>query len=494
MRILHVVDPAFPGGGGCTLRQLSGPLARIRSAEQRTVVLGTRAHAALATRCDVPVDGVVPVPAGRPLFAARALRRLIHTWERTDGPFDIFQGWSLGAAVALGAAAPGRRMVAWASVGPVSEPGLSLLRRATRRNPVPILAGDPRVLAAFARAGFDRSHLSVLPAAVDPDAIDPGRRNAIRGRWGTSRRETTVGLLGEPIRWGDARRAVDVGMRAAVAGRPVRIVAHPDAARRDDAERWCHALDHENMMILDDDAAEPWRIAPGFDVVLAIEPPPSSTGYASAAGAGRGGALGDGGVDTSEVALVGRLGAGGPERIFGLRGLLLGGDRAERPDGGIAPVLWAMAAGKPVVATPSIAAAAGIVHERTGLIVPEDDPGAASLAVERLHDHPELGASLGAAARAFIASERHVSGFCVRMREAWERLANDDSVHVPEEPRTASEAARSVAAEVHATHDAPGAASGDAELRWFDRSAGTWVDAGAEEQRDDHAPGERRAD
>jgi len=182
MRILHVIDPAFPGGGATTLRQLAAPLRRIRSVEQRVVLLGHRGHARLARRCGVRPHGTVPVPAGRPLLAARALRRVIDAWEAEEGAFDVLQGWTLGSAVALGAAAAGRRILAWSATGPVSEPGLAAVRRAARRNPVPMLTADPAARDGFVDAGFAPEHLSVLPPGVDPDELDPGDRTALRTR------------------------------------------------------------------------------------------------------------------------------------------------------------------------------------------------------------------------------------------------------------------------------------------------------------------------
>jgi glycosyltransferase involved in cell wall biosynthesis len=61
--------------------------------------------------------------------------------------------------------------------------------------------------------------------------------------------------------------------------------------------------------------------------------------------------------------------------------------------------------GVPVIATDAVGAAAGglVRHERTGLVVPANDPDALRCALRRLHDDPALRAKLGAAGRAAAA-------------------------------------------------------------------------------------------
>jgi glycosyltransferase involved in cell wall biosynthesis len=69
----------------------------------------------------------------------------------------------------------------------------------------------------------------------------------------------------------------------------------------------------------------------------------------------------------------------------------------------------AMSQGVPVIATDAVGAAAGglVEHERTGLVVPANDPQALAHALQRLHDDRPLRRRLGAAARAAVASYTH---------------------------------------------------------------------------------------
>jgi glycosyltransferase involved in cell wall biosynthesis len=62
----------------------------------------------------------------------------------------------------------------------------------------------------------------------------------------------------------------------------------------------------------------------------------------------------------------------------------------------------AMAMGLPVVSTTVAGVPELVEHERTGLLVPEQDPAMLATAIERLMDDPALRDKLGANARADI--------------------------------------------------------------------------------------------
>jgi colanic acid/amylovoran biosynthesis glycosyltransferase len=74
------------------------------------------------------------------------------------------------------------------------------------------------------------------------------------------------------------------------------------------------------------------------------------------------------------------------------------GDR----DGLPTSVLEAMALGVPVVTTGVNGLAEAVLHERTGLIVPERDPAALAASIERLLSDPELAARLSAEGRRHV--------------------------------------------------------------------------------------------
>ncbi|MFK7959320.1 MAG: glycosyltransferase family 4 protein [Phycisphaerales bacterium] len=434
LRILHVIDPGAAGGGGIALRQLAGPLRRISSVDQRTVILGGRRHARLARRCGVVPDGLVPTTIGLAISAGRPLRRLIEAWERTDGPFDLFHGWTLGSAMALAAAVPGRRILASASIGPVSEPGLIALRRAADRHPVPMLVPSRSVRREYIAAGFPAEHVSVLPPGVDPELVDPDARNRLRHRWNVGRGTVVVGLLGSPMAWADARVAADVVGRLAVSGRRVKLLVHPGAARRLAGRRWLQDLGIESVMDLEDGLAEPWTMLPGCDVAMM-----------TATGSVR--------LDDPEL------------RPYGLRGWLLGGDRCGPSVPGVGPALWAMAAGVPLVADAAPAFAELIEDGITGLLVPPGDHIAAADRIGRLHDDHALRATMATKGRERVAQTFHIGAFCVRVRDAWQRMSRDEPVHIAP---SATEIEAGVNELVPASLDR------------FDASAGVWRDESVE--------------
>lgn len=81
----------------------------------------------------------------------------------------------------------------------------------------------------------------------------------------------------------------------------------------------------------------------------------------------------------------------------------------------------AMNQSTPVIASEEVGAVAGglVRHERNGLVVAADDPGALAGALRRLHDDPELRARLGANARRDVAPytfDAWAAGFASALR------------------------------------------------------------------------------
>jgi glycosyltransferase involved in cell wall biosynthesis len=85
-----------------------------------------------------------------------------------------------------------------------------------------------------------------------------------------------------------------------------------------------------------------------------------------------------------------------------------------------AAVLEAMATGKPCVVTP--AAAAPVEHEKTALVVPQDDPQALAEAVVRLLRDRALAVELGQAARRTITDEYSLDATVRRYAEVYDGL------------------------------------------------------------------------
>jgi glycosyltransferase involved in cell wall biosynthesis len=401
VRVLHLIDPASPGGGACTLRLLAEPLQRLRSIDQDVIVLGGRRHVDLARRCGVEPIGMITPPARLPVLSHRALRGVLDVREGSAGRYDVIHAWTLPSAMLATAAAPDHRRVATLTVGPVSGLAARIMTNLLEHHPMPLLAASSAVEQEYRSLGIDEQRLAVLPPATNPQSAWSTPRETLRRRWGVNDQTLVVGLLSEPVCWADARVAINVVSRAVATGRAVRLVLHHSAARRAEAERWARDLGHDGIMIVDDDVAEPWRVVPGLDAAMLI------------------------GGDLNSMDL---RGTGSPFAI------ITGGGRRLRPMPGIMPLLWAMSAGVPVVAEASDAVRDVIEDGRTGLLVNQHDINAGADRLCRLFDDSTIAGRIGTAARAAVNERFHVSAYCTRLRELYEGLV------APVEEQAANEA------------------------------------------------------
>ena len=92
------------------------------------------------------------------------------------------------------------------------------------------------------------------------------------------------------------------------------------------------------------------------------------------------------------------------------------GDR----DGLPTSLLEAMALGAPVISTPVSGIPELVVHEQTGLLVPERDPEALADALGRLLADPGLAAALAARGRAHVEAHYSLALNVARLRTLFE--------------------------------------------------------------------------
>ncbi len=398
MNVLHLIDPHSPGGGACTLRLLAEVLHRLQSVEQDVLIIGNRSHADLARRCGVEPDGVICPPARQALLVKRALARTLRRREGAGRTYDLVHAWTPQSAMLAIMAAPEKKRLATLSVGPVGGFTTQLFKMLLEQHTTPLIAASEAVAREFRSMGLNAgvlSQLSVLPPAVNPESVDNDKRSTLRRRWEVGQSSFVIGLLSEPASWADVRSAVNVAIRVATTGRDVRLLLHHGAARRADAERWAAGLDLRNLMIIDDAVAEPWRVIQGLDAALLL-----------------GGELNS--MDLSD--------AGSPFAV------LTGGGRRLRPMPGVMPLLWAMSAGVPVIAEASDATNE-IVHDgHSGLLVDQHDLNAAADRIVRLYDDPTIAGRIGMQARSLIQRRFHISAYCVRLKEIYQRIAEDRTV------------------------------------------------------------------
>jgi glycosyltransferase involved in cell wall biosynthesis len=377
VRILHLIDPASPGGGPGTLRLAAEALARTAGADHDVLIVGNSGHRALAGRCGLETRGRIGAPLNRPSLAQGGLRSFLRACEPVCGGYDLLHAWTLSVA-GLGVQGAGRRpLLATVIVGAAPW----IIRRRLRS--VPVLAATAAVRAELETAGWDAGMLSLLPPGVDREAIGLEQRALLRERWGADATTLVVGLLGEPPAGLDGTLAMNALGRVALSGKDVRLVLHHEATAPDDLRRWLRRLGLGAFVVVDDAVAEPWRIVAGLD-----------------------------------VALVATRTRG---RAAGLS---------------VTPVLWAMAAGVPVVAESTRAISSIIDDGASGLLY---EPGDVNGAAERLlhvYDRAREAARIGDTARAAVDQRFDIADFAVRLDAVYEQCARGEPIQVPETPAT----------------------------------------------------------
>lgn len=393
MSVLHLVDPGAVGGDAMTLRFVADVL-REGNRKDCVVVLGHRAHARLAQRCGLCVDALIPVPRRTRFRPTPGARRVIDAMARVHGPFVIVHAWSMRSEAFAARILPDKPCVISTMVGPQLE------RTFTERMAVHIA---PAVLVRTAQLRFFVPHDGVsrelsavgvyedvvwnVQPGVDMSLLSPPRtpaREALRKQWGVSDDCLLVGLISQPIAWGNARAAASIVTLPVTANRDVKLLVHPDAERLQAAHEWARPLGFEDCLVQESDLEEPWRVMAGLDVALWL------------------------GNDRTRFEA---MPIDKPRLKFG-----------EQPLPGVLPILWAMAAGLPVIAERCAATEALIRDGETGMLIePRDVPEGARHAIE-LIDHSERRRSLGKAAQREIESHFTIAHAATRLNDAYEQL------------------------------------------------------------------------
>ncbi len=402
MRILHLIDPAVAGGGPCTLGLVATALSRSPQHRHDVLIIGTSAHLALAGRCGLEPLGRIGTPLNRPSLARNAMRKFLRAYESTSNTYDLLHAWTPGCGALAASVAGDRRVL----TGPViahtgGRAGPLEIRRLQRRR-VRMLCASPAVRGIFEAAGIDSSRLVVLAPAVDRNVIAFSDRLRLRARWGAHEKTFVVGLLGEPARWVDARAAVNAVSRIALGTKEVTVVLHPDSDGRSIAQQWLASLDMPDRLVVDEKIAEPWRIVPGLDAALFM--------------------------NTAMNALPPAFHSRG-RKPPGLFRALLSPSAGPSRLPNILPVLWAMAAGVPVIAELCEALHDIIDDGRTGLLFEPGDPNGAAQRILQLRDDTLAREAISTAAAARIDRSYNPDLFAARLGAAYAQCSPAEPPH-----------------------------------------------------------------
>lgn len=382
LRILHLINPALPGGGACTLRLLADVTRRLKTIKHDVVIIGSSRDAALARQCGVEPLGLLSPPRALPLAGMHVLRRFVHSSGNAGARFSLVHAWTVQAGALAALAAPHTPRLVTPHVSPAPDSKNRYLMRVLDRSATPLLPASMAVERECRAMQRTQRCAVPLAPAIDPDAAALVDRRTVRARWAQEQlineRTFVFGLLCEPLSVADAREAATVAARLALSGRDVRLLVHSQVDRRRQAGEFLQKLSKGNLIIVDDEVATPWRIVNGLDAALAFN--------------GRDG----------------------------------------RPTPSMLPLLWALAAGVPAIVEDTASDDSLSRHEViedgvNGFIVPRHDANAAADRIVRLHDHPGPAVRMGEAGKSLVNDTFHISTYCARLKHAYELLLAERS-------------------------------------------------------------------
>ena len=377
MRILHLIDPAAPGGGPCTLKLLAETLLRV-GGRHDVLIVGTTDHIALARRCGLKPLGRIRAPLNRPTLARSAIRRVLLHRERHGGRYDLIHAWTLSAAASVVRMRPDRPVLASAAAG--SRIVGRELRVIARRG-VPVLAATTATRDRLLGAAYPPDLVVVIPPAVDPASIATEQRRLVRESWGADETTFVVAHLGEPGPTADGEHALLAAARAALTGKDFRIVIQHRAAAPSKHMMLLRA-GLADLIVVDDRVAEPWRVAAGLDAACTLHRPPRRD-------------------DSRSPELPG-------------------------------PLLWAMAAGVPVIAEQRYAGD-WLVEGSTGLVTDTGDSNRTATRLLDLFDDAARARRVGAAGKVLVMQRFSPDTFAGRIAASWEAVAGGRRIR-PDRP------------------------------------------------------------
>ncbi|MEE9131510.1 MAG: glycosyltransferase [Phycisphaerales bacterium] len=381
MRILHLIDPDPCEAGACVLGLAADAVARLDHHRHDVLIIGDTSRMMLAARCGLRPLGGIPAALGRTALARRGLARFIRADETANGPYDLIHAWTMPAAVVAATARPWHTIIA----GPLtSPPGPSVSRRAImriNRCAVRVLVATPALQRDWAALGVDQLLLTALAPGVDRQRLAPEDRAMLRSRWGADETTFVVGLVGEPQPRVDAQTAVMAAVRLIYTGRAVKLIVHHGAAMRLEATRWVDQLGIGDLLVVEDDLAQPWTVAPGLDAALVVARSSRTT----------------------------------PLR--------------HSPCGLLAP-LWMMAAGVPIIADTMQPIADLLEDERSGLLVQRGDVNGIARGMLRLHDDASLTQRLGGAGQHLVTSRFDATTFAESLDDIYRQTFRGQRVRM----------------------------------------------------------------
>lgn len=382
LKVLHLIDPGLPGGGGCTLKLLADVAARQTDVRHDLVIIGNSGHLDLVRSMGLQPIALLPPPPNAARFAYRTFRGAVGELERRRGKYDLIHSWTQRSAVMCGKTLPGRSRLTTLAIGSDHAWGVKHLLPAAKHSPVSVYAFNSAIRDDLVLQGIEPESVEVISPGIAASSDDSlKKRAAWRERWKVDDNAFVMGVISQPLEWADARIALSILIRLSSTNRTIRMVLHNNANHRVDAERWArqHGVDH--FLIWEDALATPWEVAPGLDAALAY-----------------------GGVFNASGERPPAYHAG---RLFADDGLL--------PVPGMLPSLYVMSAGIPVVAEDSGAARDVHGEELQSLLVGKENILRMCEPIVRLYDDRTYYELMSDRSRSVIMSRFALDSFIVNL-------------------------------------------------------------------------------
>lgn len=393
LRVLHLLDARAVTGGPCAVRLLAELSGRLQGVEEDMLLLGGLDEGLAARRIGLKDFHRLAAPTGRSLFAFSAIRRYLHQ----RGPYSLIHAWSPTTFSLSGLFAPSTPRVLMQSAAP-SSGTVHWLRMLLGERPGEILAASNTVARALKTHGVAEKRLHVLRPGVHIGLIDHAARAEIRERWDVAPDTRVVALIGEPAHLCDAWRASWVLSMLLAGGEDAALVVSPRSRRATAAWERLAELGMPQRLLLDGAAEEPWRVLSACDAVLFFGD--------------------DRRDDVPDQTPIWRR------------------PRASRPMPGMLPVLWAMAAGVPIVAEASYAVSEVLEHQHSAHLVKPGDTWGAARALHQIFSDPQSTWRLRDTARSESFSFFSRLRFCDQVRKVYEQIAEGYPVVVDDLPVT----------------------------------------------------------
>ena len=353
---------------------------------------------------------------GRPWLATAALRRYL----TSIGPVHLLHCWSLATlAMTMLVAPEAPRVVSLTSEPLDREQGRWLAALCgMARAPITLLPASNSIKRAWAGAGVEPTLMHVLRPGIDFARLDTSCREALRREWAVDSPDTTVVLALAPSgRCADATRAASILVCSLLTGLDLAIVVPSNASRRTTARTIARG-GQPGRLIFDTRLERPWEMLPGGDVALIMGDDTASATPADSESAERGW------VPAHQALAAARALFASPTRAQ--PGQVLG----------VAPMLWAAAAGKAIIAEAGYAVSEVIENGRTALVVKPGDNGAIVERLRELINDPHKNWSLRDAARSEAYSIFSCSRFADNTVTVYEQILAGRPIEIPAMPLT----------------------------------------------------------